>query len=400
MRCRVTGFMVPPSRVPGKNIRCLMTDTTGTDHTGIAPSDIICETPGGVVVYRDQTSIVARLPRGHSVLSTSWLNGGYHEDLRMVFNHQLTEDACRSYALEGGSIEAYLRLTAVRLGFEPACATGMLTNADMKNAAVATRTFRELSVTAVVTGGIEGNGGRAGDPASFYEEDGEFGDPGGTINTMLFISASLPPETMARVVMTAAEAKATALQELMAPSQYSTGIATGSGTDMITVVSDRTSPFTVTNAGKHATLGELIARSVRDATRDALFRQTGLGPASQQNVLVRLRRFGITEEDVRQAVCADPDGGVPKREHVLASLRETADDPVLVAATAAVLHIADEVLWGLLPEDAGREAVRRIMRGVPGVPDGCDEDCCAHSEGETIPEMWVAFVGHLIRMHS
>ena len=355
------------------------------------------------MVYRDQTSIVAVLPQGHSVLSTSWLNGGYHEDLRMVFNHQLTEEACRSYDLEGGSIDTYLRLTAVRLGFEPTCATGMLTGADMKNAAVATHTFRDLSVTAVVTGGIEVNGGRAGDPASFYEENGEFGDPGGTINTMLFISASLPAETMTRVVMTAAEAKAALLQELMAPSQYSTGIATGSGTDMITVVSERTSPLTLTNAGKHATLGELIARCVRDATRDALFRQTGLGPERQCNLLVRLERFGITEEDIWQAVAPHSYAGAPERERFLASLREEAADPVLVAATAAVLHIADEVAWGLLPEDAGRDAVRRIMRGVPagaaGVPGGSGGEDCALPEGQTIPEIWAGFIGQFILSH-
>jgi adenosylcobinamide hydrolase len=383
-----------------------MTDNTGTDNTGTTRSDILCETPGGVVIYRNGTSIVARLPRGHSVLSTSWLNGGYHEDLRMVFNHQLTGDACRSYDLEGGSIDTYLRLTAVRLGFEPACATGMLTGADMVNAAVVTHTFRDLSVTAVVTGGIEVNGGRAGDPASFYEENGEFGDLGGTINTMVFIGASLPPETMTRVVVTAAEAKATVLQELMAPSQYSTGIATGSGTDMITVVSDRTSPFTVTNAGKHAKLGELIARCVRDATRDTLFRQTGLGPASQQNMLVRLRRFGITEEDIWEAVAASPHAGGREKDRFLVALTKEANDPVLVAATAAVLHIADEVLWGLLPEEAGRDAVRRIMSGIigasgtTGVPDGCDDGDGGRSCGKTIPEEWVGFLGRLIEQKS
>jgi len=358
------------------------------------------------MIYRDKKSIVAVLPPGQAVLSTSWLNGGCREGLRMVFNHQLTGDSCRSDDLEGGGVEAYLSLVASRLGFDPALATGMLTGADMKNAAVATRTFRDLSVTAVVTGGIEVNGGRAGDPASFYEENGDFGDLGGTINTMLFIGASLPPETMTRVVVTAAEAKATVLQELMAPSQYSTGIATGSGTDMITVVSDRTSPLTVTNAGKHAKLGELVARCVRDATRDALFLQTGLGPASQQNMLVRFRRFGITEEDLWHAVAADPHAGGRERERFLAVLRREANDPLLVAATAAVLHIADEVLWGLLPEDAGREAVCRIIAGISvtggtaGGPDGCDGGDGSLSEGETIPECWAGVVGRLILLHS
>lgn len=358
--------------------------------------EILCELAGGESIYRDGTNIVAVLPPGRMVLSTSWLNGGCKKDLRMVFNHQLSEDSCRSDDLEGGGVEAYLGLTASRLGFDPNLSTGMLTKADMENAAVATHAFRDLSVTAVVTGGIEVNGGRAGDPASFYEENGEFGDLGGTINTMLFISASLPPETMTRVVMTAAEAKASALQELMAPSQYSTGIATGSGTDMITVISDCTSQIIVTNAGKHAKLGELIGRCVREATREALFRQTGLGPENQQNMLVRLERFGITEEDFWEAAAVIP--GVQNRGLFLATLREQTKNPVLVATTAAVLHIADEVAWGLLAEDAGWSAVCSMMVGVSAAlgmdgPVGFDEIDCA---SQTIPGKWTYFVAGCI----
>ncbi|WAI02153.1 adenosylcobinamide amidohydrolase [Methanogenium organophilum] len=371
-----------------------------TDNAGNGTTEVLCEMAGGETVYRNGTCIVAVLPPGRTVLSTSWLNGGCRKGLRMVFNHQLSEGSCRSDDLEGGGIEAYLRLTASRLGFDPDLATGMLTKADMGNAAVATHTFRDLAVTAVITGGIEVNGGRAGDPASFYEENGEFGDLGGTINTMLFISACLPPETMTRVVMTAAEAKASALQELMAPSQYSEGIATGSGTDMITVVSDGTSPLFVTNAGKHAKLGELIGRCVREATRDALGRQTGLGSESQQNMLVRLERFGIGEEDFWEAASGLP--GEHNREAFLSSLRKRATDPVLVAATASVLHIADEVAWGLLPPEAGMHVARSMMTGMTAAtgtdgPAGFDK---AGNDGHTIPEEWVRFVSICIEKHQ
>ena len=368
-----------------------------TDNDKTTAKEVLCELTGGETVYRDGTSIVAVLPPGRAVLSTSWMNGGYQDNLGMVFNHQLTGDSCRPDDLEGGSINAYLRLTASRLGFDPDRSTGMLTGADMQNAAVATHTFRDLAVTAVVTGGIEVNGGRAGDPASFFEENGDFGELGGTINTMLFISASLPPEAMTRVVMTAAEAKAAILQELMAPSRYSTGVATGSGTDMITVVSDHTNPLVVTNAGKHAKLGELIGRCVREATREALFRQTGLGPESQQNMLVRLERFGITEEDVLQAADAIP--GKYDREEFLAHLHTMAQDPFIVAVTASILHIADEVAWGLLPGEAGKRAVRSMIMGFSAArgmgmsvePDGI---CTGN---HTLPTDWVRCVSWCIK---
>ena len=213
---------------------------------------------------------------------------------------------------------------------------------------------------------------------------------------MIFINVSLPPATMTRVVMTAAEAKASVLQELMAPSRYSTGIATGSGTDMITVVSDHTSPLVVTNAGKHAKLGELIARCVREATREALFRQTGLGPASQQNMLVRLERFGITGEDFWEAASALP--GEHDRDGFLSALGERANSPVLVAVTASLLHIADEVAWGLLPRDAGVRAACSMMAGLPVGPgaDGWAVFDEIDSADTTIPDMWVNFVAYCI----
>lgn len=205
---------------------------------------------------------------------------------------------------------------------------------------------------------------------------------------------------MARVVMTATEAKAALLQELMAPSCYSAGIATGSGTDMIAVVSDRTHPLMLTNAGKHAKLGELIARCVKEATREALARQTCLCPETQQNMLARLERFGIGEDDFWHAACDLP--GAPDRECFLSALRERATDPVLVAVTAALLHIADEVAWGLLPADAGMQAARSMMAGVAASPgmgmpagfDGFDITC------RVIPEAWVHFVALYATKHG
>ncbi|MBN2525219.1 MAG: adenosylcobinamide amidohydrolase [Deltaproteobacteria bacterium] len=57
--------------------------------------------------------------------------------------------------------------------------------------------FRDTEVVVVATGGVETNGGRAGDPATVYECNGKFeritGDSPtpGTINTMIFVSKEL-----------------------------------------------------------------------------------------------------------------------------------------------------------------------------------------------------------------
>jgi len=198
---------------------------------------LLLMTSSGEKVYRNEDSIVVILPKNRNCLITSYVNGGYSEDLEAVFNHQpKPTEGCRSEDMEGGSVEAYIRIHAARLRLNPEKVAAMMTAAKMKNAAVATRSFRTLEVTAVVTAGIEVNGGRAGDPATWHEENGKSVYVGGTINTIILINSRLPAHALTRVVMTATEAKTVAIQQLMAPSKYSTGLATGSGTDQICII--------------------------------------------------------------------------------------------------------------------------------------------------------------------
>jgi len=235
----------------------------------------------------------------------------------------------------------------------------------MKNTAVVSETFRDLNVTAIVTAGIDKNGGRAGDPASYYETGNSFEPVGGTINTILIIGADLHEHTLARAMMTATEAKAAALQQLMARSNYSSGIATGSGTDMIAIVADPASSLHLTDAGKHAKLGELIGLTVIAATTAALAWETGLSPQSQRDVLVRLSRFGVGEEDLYR-IAAELPGTCPDRGAFLDHLRAWSRDPGAVTRVAAALHVMDEAGWGLVPQQEAEREVWEIF--CPGEP--------------------------------
>jgi len=247
---------------------------------------------------------------------------------------------------------------------DPKTATGLITRAEMKNTAIVMESFRDLTVTAMVTAGIAKNGGRAGDPASYYENGDSVETVGGTINTILLINADLPEYTMTRAVMTATEAKAVALQQLMARSIYSSGIATGSGTDMIAIIANPSSSRHLSNAGKHSKLGELIGRTVMQATHAALEMETGLSPASQRDVLVRLSRFRIKDEDLLNAAIRAgyiDSANRDERERFGQYLRRWSQNPGAVAQAAAALHLLDEAEWGLLPYDAARDAIVRIL---------------------------------------
>ncbi|GEM_PF-88647 len=331
--------------------------------------------PSLETVHRAEDSLVVQFSGPRDVVSTSWLNGGYRRDLSAVFNHQIPLDACDD-CHENGGVKTYLETVAASLGLDPRAACGLVTRAEMKNAVAVTARYRDLPVTAIVTAGIDKNGGRAGDPASYYEENGSFEPVGGTVNTVLVIGADLPEYALCRAVVTASEAKAVALQQLMARSLYSPGIATGSGTDMIAVVADPRSSLHLSDAGKHSKLGELIGKTVINATTAALKNETGLSPVSQRDVLVRLSRFGIAEADLCGAV---PGGGAtddpsPSDLNVLAGhLQRWARRPENVARAAAALHLLDEGAWGLLPDAVVRTTIARILhddgRAPTGLPD-------------------------------
>jgi len=320
---------------------------------------------GGEMAERTSDAVAIRFPGPRNVLSTSWMNGGYRENLEAVFNHQISLEACEVCHTGDGSVQRYLDGVARNLGLDPETATGLITRAEMKNTAIVTESFRDLTVTAIVTAGIARNGGRAGDPASYYENGDSVESVGGTINTIILINASLPEYAMTRAVMTATEGKAAALQQLMARSIYSTGIATGSGTDMIVIIADPGSSRHLSNAGQHSKLGELIGLTVMQATAAALERETGLSPVSQRDVMVRLSRFGVGEEDLYR-IAAELPGACPDRGAFLEYLRAWSRDPGVVTRVVAALHIVDEATWGLVPQHEAEQEILRIL--CPGEP--------------------------------
>src|SRR5262249_57263683 len=110
----------------------------------------------------------------------------------------------------------------------------MGTAANMNYAATSSEADGGLTVTAVVTAGVEGNATAAGEPATWREtESGIQKVPAyaGTINTMLIVDRPLTPAALARVAVTMTEGKSAALQRLAVPSKLHIDLATGTRTD-------------------------------------------------------------------------------------------------------------------------------------------------------------------------
>jgi adenosylcobinamide amidohydrolase len=310
----------------------------------------------GVEIHRAEKILYVRFLTPHRVISTCRSSaGGLREDLEYLYNHQSCEPSGHHLSDELHRLavyepDAYRARIAGRHAL-PAerCAT-MGTAANMQAAAIAHEHFRDLEVVALCTGGVETNAGRAGDPAGYHEEGEGYvmlpNPNAGTIVIMLCISRELPPGTMVEAVTLATEAKTATLQELNVPSCYSDGLATGTGTDQVAIAA-RLDGQPLRGAGKHSRLGELIGRSVQSALRQTLARQNGLTPISQCRSLALLRRLGASEEALVAAISArlsEPDA------KLLAANRQVVfNDPPTVAAVAALLHLRDQFVWGVLP---------------------------------------------------
>lgn len=287
------------------------------------------------------------------VISTGLNHGGCRDDLKAVFNNDGNPGPGMEFRLRAPTYREHLDVIAGQdLGLDPESCTGFCTAASMENVSIQTMEQAYFTVTAIVTGGIEGNGARIGDPASYSEKPG-------TINIILHIDADLPHGTLTKAMVSCAEAKVAALQELMAVSRYSRGLATGSGTDGIIVVCNPESEHTLTDAGHHSLLGESIGKTVKEAVKEALYRQTGLSPRRQHDIIRRMDRFGVTSDTLWE-LCGQSDeqeaGYIPRYEFEN-RLDQLKTDEMLVTYTSLYAHLLDQIDWGLLnPAEAWKAA--------------------------------------------
>ncbi len=322
----------------------------------------IFQMDNGDQVHRYQRSIVVSLKGKRNVLSTSPLNGGYRDDLKTVFNNNFNPET--GYELRAPTYREHMILIAEELGLNPDFSAGLSTAASMENAAIEVEKFRDIILTAIVTGGIEVNAGRVGDPASFYERGGKVEakyNARGTINIILDINVNLNASTLTRALVTCTEAKTAALQELMVSSKYSTGLATGSGTDGTILISNLDSPINMTYAGKHSKLGELIGIVVKKAVKKAIARQSNLTPEVQHSFLRRTKRYGIDEESLWHRYIEQYSDIEFDKENFIHLIHLIDRDDMLLTLSSLYVHLLDQLQWKLLGVREVMEAARDIL---------------------------------------
>ncbi len=341
--------------------------------------------PGLELVF-SRLAVAAHFHAPHQLLSSCRAHGGLRGDMACVCNHQACEPVGHEAYLpdKACSDPAFYHALVCKTHSLPTATALLTTAANIQCAGTAQEMDNGLLAYALCTAGVEGNAGRAGDAAAYRETENGIemlhDAPAeraralkpGTINIMCFINHSLTPGAMLEAAILATEAKASVLQELSIPSLYSSSIATGTGTDQLAVACPSAGkPVTdaaikdecdilsdsglkggnvdkpLTNAGKHSKLGEMLGLAVRRALYSSLARQNNITPASCCNIGHLLARFGFNEEEFLRSAGSFI---LPEQAALLrANFQCVFMDPAAVSALAALLHVRDQALWGVLP---------------------------------------------------
>lgn len=355
-------------------------------------SEKLCTLSTGDEVYFYDKSVVICFQGKRKVLSTSLYNGGYHEDFTAVYNYDAKQGAGMPCEMLADNYVDHMQLISQRLALDPEKVSGMSTAASMENVAVEVLKHKELTVTAIVTGGIETNGGRVGDPADYYRPQ-EKPVKYGTINIMLVLDCDLAPGTLARALVTCTEAKTAAIQELLEGSKYSQGLATGSGTDQTMIVCNAESELYLDGAGKHSKLGELIGRAVIAAVKKALAKQSGLTPALQHNAFRRLKRFGVQPggmwEDFHSAQPA-----VIKPEYLVAA-EKLACEEAMLTFTSLYIHLLDQYEWELINAQEMQQA-GQLLLDILATQYNVEKIELRDDDNDDMLEAWKILFNHIV----
>ncbi|GLX70768.1 adenosylcobinamide amidohydrolase [Paenibacillus glycanilyticus] len=150
-------------------------------------------------------------------------------------------------------------------GYAPERTIGLLTAAKLTHASVAEMEGDCFKLVCVTTAGTR-NAARAGLPRNTFSAYSA-----GTINTVLLVDGQMTESAMTNAVITYAEAKAAALQDLQLNDSETNRIATGTTTDTVVVGVSGNAVYSAVHAyaGTATTIGNAIGRLVYETVLEA-----------------------------------------------------------------------------------------------------------------------------------
>ncbi len=306
-----------------------------------------------------ENKLVLRSKTPLKILSSAVLNGGPC-DSNCIVNFQVPEDAGSDMDdqvhKEAGE---FLKEEITKMGFPQDQVVAIMTAAKMKNVEVVTLKFEDMTLTAFVTAGAY-FAATAGDEIASKQTAFPF-KKWGTINIIILVDGNLTESCMVNAVVTATEAKASALRELDVRSRFSGEVATGTVTDSVVIACTKRGR-TIKYAGTGTALGELIGKSVKVALKKAIYKQEKL--VSNRPLTKRLQERGITVHgittlfsQIRPTLREQPE----KRKQFTEEFKRALSDQNIAALVIAGLRLDEDAKTDLIPENPANEYGRNFV---------------------------------------
>ena len=225
----------------------------------------------------------------------------------------------------------------------------LLTGADMDNLAMVSKKHQDLTIHAFATAGVQSNAMRMSKDIGLYYK-------AGTINIIIMSNRKLSKKAMTRALITATEAKTAALQDMDIRSAYTPLInpATGTGTDNIIVVQGSSGTM-IDQTGGHTKAGELIAKAVYEAVKQAIFKQNGI--SATRSVFFRLKERKISLHGLLNTC----DCNQGKKNNLETTLEQMLLRPVFASFVEMALTVSDAYAKGQISELASFETLCKAL---------------------------------------
>jgi ABC-type Fe3+-hydroxamate transport system substrate-binding protein/adenosylcobinamide amidohydrolase len=263
---------------------------------------------------------------------------GQQDAIDTVGNHSLPPESWLVSHKIG--YEKYREKIYSIIGQKTANSSFLSTGADMDNLSIQKQIYKDLTVYALVTAGVETNAVR------LSKDEGRYYEPG-TINIIILCNRKMTPGAMAKAVITATEAKTAVMQDLDIRSKQTPqeNQATGTGTDNIVIVQGSGSELDKT--GSHAKAGELIAKAVYAGVIDAIYKQNGIN--NSRNIFDRLKERNISLFDLIDS------NKNPDKKLIVSSLEELLLESEYESFIEAALALSDAQEQGHLKNNKAFE---------------------------------------------
>jgi adenosylcobinamide hydrolase len=279
-----------------------------------------------------------------NVVSSAIYNGGAKK-VKAILNVQVPEDYSDRRLHEDP--QSLIVDSAKKLGLTENF-VGMITAAAVEKFAFASKNKGDLAVNVAATAvDPEGNtcshGESAGETIKIQENEG-------TINIIIVIDGNPTESCLVSTLITATEAKVTALRELDIRSRYSGEEATGTVTDsMVVAETNRGAP--IVYGGPASQLGQLVGSCTRKAVKEAVMKAKECMP--YRSIVKRLTERHLPPEKLASELSKVKSLAIDEKTLSII-LGKILKEPLFASVLMAAAKMDEDVEAGLVPPEFGK----------------------------------------------